>query len=375
MENDIISVFLNRKKQNISNYACVFAQYALNNNVKLNKIISKIVDIYVNNYYLQKNLDFELLNKYFETKESNESILKDVLLSSIIFYKNSGLENNIEKDINTIVVLSNLIYLAITFDEYIDEYINGDIELNVRIDKFITKYKSKLKVRAEEYDKFMEELTSVAKKDCNAFKKFWKCLDNNNYKLEYFQTIKNNNYYFVKYGYDIKLLNKYDPKEVDRVSLSKGIIDDISTIYLEKLSITILKNLLNKNYDDKFFVNFDGDYFNKNKNIINLDRLNNNICTKKCLVFAFDYSTYKKNTNIFKMLRDKGYLLGLRNIPNNVKLNMTMCDLFDYVFINSNLLENYKDLEDVWNLKNINFITDNESFIEIAEDYLLNRKR
>ena len=88
MENDIISVFLNRKKQNISNYACVFAQYALNNNVKLNKIISKIVDIYVNNYYLQKNLDFELLNKYFETKESNESILKDVLLSSIIFYKN-----------------------------------------------------------------------------------------------------------------------------------------------------------------------------------------------------------------------------------------------------------------------------------------------
>ena len=52
-----------------------------------------------------------------------------------------------------------------------------------------------------------------------------------------------------------------------------------------------------------------------------------------------------------------------------------MFDLFDYVFINSNLLENYKDLEDVWNLKNINFITDNESFIEIAEDYLLNRKR
>lgn len=75
------------------------------------------------------------------------------------------------------------------------------------------------------------------------------------------------------------------------------------------------------------------------------------------------------------MLRDKGYLLGLRNIPNNVKLNMTMFDLFDYVFINSNLLENYKDLEDVWNLKNINFITDNESFIEIDEDYLLNRKR
>ena len=76
-------------------------------------------------------------------------MIKDVLTSSLIFYQNSGLEKQIESDINTIVILSNLIYLAIKLDEYTCEYNFSNMEVTERVRIFLEHFQNKIKIREE----------------------------------------------------------------------------------------------------------------------------------------------------------------------------------------------------------------------------------
>lgn len=369
MENEIISLFLNRKKQNISKYSEIFAKYSLKGNVKLNKIINKIVEIYYDKYYLDKNLDFSLLTKYFEITKTKESIMKDVLLSSILFYKNSGLEEQIDNDIKTIVVLSNLIYLSINLDEYTNELINQSIDIDSRLESYFNRFENKIKVE-ENLNELKQELISSVKKDINSEKKFWKLLDNNTFILKFKQSLKNNNIYKVDYEYIIKMLNRYDESEIDKTILTKGINDDILTIYLEKLAVIILKNLLYKHNEDLFFINIDYSYFDKNKNLISLEKIFLNPIIKKHIVFCFEAKNLKDCNACLKYLNDKNYNLGLIDVFNN-KLSTNVLEKFNYIFMDSELYENYKEFEEIWKVKNIKFIIDNDEFIDIDENKMI----
>ena len=115
MENDIISLFLNRKKTNISRCTELFIKYNLDEKIKGNKIINKIIEIYTSKFYLKDKEDYSILKKYFKTNEEDDNIMKDILSSSVLFYLNSGLENQIKDDIQTIIMLSDLIYIPMNF--------------------------------------------------------------------------------------------------------------------------------------------------------------------------------------------------------------------------------------------------------------------
>ena len=369
MENDIISLFLTRKKHNITNYALTFIKYSLKNKLNLNSVIGKIVDIYFDNYYLEKNHDFSLLTKYFEIGKTNESLMKDVLQSALLFYKNSGLSEQIESDIKTIVILSNIIYLSINLDEYVNEYLNGEINLEERIDSYFNIYQSKLKLNSDELIKLKEDLIVSIKKDIAAEKKFWKCLVSNNYMLS-FKRLNHKNLYFVDYNYEIKQLNRYDKEEVEKTSLTKGIYDDILSIYLELLSIFVLKNLLEKR-ENIFFIQIYPDYFNKNKNLLGIDRIFNNKSIKSKVIFMFNMNEVQSNLNVVKYLYSKGFTLGLKNISNDLVLTSNSFDMFDYVFINNDLLNNYNEFRQVWDIKNVKFIIDHKIDKIVSEEEIL----
>lgn len=375
MENDIISLFLIRKKQNISKYSDTFLKYTLKSNANLEKIIAKIVDIYIGNYYLETNTDFSLLTQYFEVGQTKESLMKNVLLSSILFYKNNGLENQIKSDIKNIVILSNAIFLALSTDEYTNEFKNSSVNIDTRINNFFTLYLPKLKINEEEIEQIKEELMVQLKKDISAEKKFWKCLIDTNYIINFMHDLKNENYYLVDYHYDIKLLNRYDREQVEKISLTKGIFDDILTIYLEKLSVFILKDLMFKNYNDKFFINIYCDYFNKNKDLINLDRIFYNDIVKSKIVFCFNMNDISENINILNDLHNKNYLLALTNIDYDAIINIDTFNLFNYVFISSDILSKYDEYKQIWDIKNINFILDNNEYLQVDENYILKESR
>ena len=372
MDNDLISVFLNRKKRNISNYTNILSKYTLNGNIKVNKIIERIVQIYVNNYYLEHNLDFSALAKYFEIKQTKESVMKNILLSSLTFYKNSGLEDQIETDINTIVLLSNMIFLAVGIDTYTNELLHVNEDIDSRIELFFNRYRSKIKIDDSDFKRFYDEISKEIRRDINVERKFWRSLQSNNYNLTFLKNYKYNNLYLVQYDYDIRLLNRYSKQEIKRIFKEKSIIDDFNTIYLEQLSIFVLKNLLNKHHDDYFFIKFYPDYFIKNKDLMAIDKILKNKTIKNHIVFLFDYNEINKNMSVIKDLYSKDYKLGCLNIKDDSKITDKSFDMFDFVFIKSNILDRYKDFSDVWTLKKINFIIGNEDFIVVAKDKILN---
>lgn len=375
MENDIISLFLNRKKQNISQYTEIFVQYTLKGNIKLNKIISKIVEIYIDNFYLEKNLDFTLLMPYFEIKNTSESLMKDILLSSIMFYKNSGLEKQIESDIKTIVILSNLIYLSLILDHCINEYDHEKIPVEKRIEYYIEQYQNKIKVSKENLELLVNDLTTQVKRDVISEKKFWKNITSSNYILTLNQTLKNSHYFFINYHYDIKMLNRYTKEEIEKTSLTKGINDDILTIYLEQLSVMILKDLLSKNYEDYLCINIYSDYFNKNKNLMNLKRIFANDSVKKHLVFCFEFDNLSDSINVIKYLNKENFNVGLIHIDDSALIESTTFDMFNFVFISSALFDKYHEYKELWTIKAINFIIDDEELRQVSESEFLNRSR
>lgn len=370
MENDIISLFLARKKQNISRYCEIFIDYTLKSKVKLNSIIEKIVEIYIDNYYIEKNTDFSLLTKYFEIGKTNESLMKDILLSSLIFYKNSGLESQIVNDIKTIVILSNSIYLSVSLDNYVNELKNSGVDIQIKLSHFFEKYKNKFRISQEELESLSLELLNTIKKDLSVEKKFWKSLNSNtNFLLDFKVGKRNPNCYIVNYKYDIKLLNRYDKNEIEKISYTKGIIDDIITIFIEKLSIVVLKDLLYQNFSDKFFIDIYCDYFNKNKDLLNLDRILANSSIKSRIVFGFRLSDATKNINVIKYLNSKGYMCAVTNIDD--KITQSSFDMFNYVFISSDKLEKYNEYKQLWDIKNIEFITDNFELVDVTLDEII----
>ena len=374
MENDIISLFLNRKRLNINHYTEIFSKHMLKKAVQLNKVINKIIEIYINNFYLYKNQDYSLLTKYFEIKMTKESTIKDVITSSLLFYQNSGLESQIESDINTIVVLSNLIYLAIKLDEYTNDYKHHDILVEERVQLFLDHFKNKIKL-ADTDTSLFEELVEQVKKDTNAEHKFWRSLVNKNFVLSFSRSLKNNNYFLVEYHYDLKMLYRYDEVEVKKTVLTKGINDDILTIYLEMLSVFILKNILNNNYDDLFFINIYSDYFTKNKDMLSILSIFSNKAIRQQLVFCFEFDDIKNNTSVAKTLHEKEFNIAVSDINDNTKFNGNSFDLYDYVFISSDLYLRASEYHDMWNVKKINFILDNSTFAKTLENRILTENR
>ena len=373
MDQDIVSLYLIRKKQIVSKYCEIFLKYTLNSKIDLNKIISKIVEIYFDNYYLEENNDFTILNKYFELGKTKESLMKNILLSSILFYKNSGLEAQIENDIKTIVILSNSIYLALNLDNYTNEYLNSALDIEIRLNNYFDKYQSKIKLD-DKIDIFKDEIYNEVKKEISIEKKFFKSLVDDNYIISIRDNINIKNIFLVDYKYNIKLLNRYEKSELDKISNTKGIMDDILTIYIHKLTILVFKDLLCKNFDDKFFIEIDSNYFTKNKNLINLETILNNKSIKNRIVFVFNIKNLDDELSSIKYLHDNNYSLALNSLDEN-GIATSNYDMFNYVFIENDILEKYKDYKEIWNIKGIKFITDIDKFNYINEEYLLRENR
>lgn len=367
VENDIISLFIWRKGQNICRYAEIFTKYTLKRNVKLTKIINKIIEIYMTEYYFHPETNYELLSKYFEIKESTPSMIKDVLTSSLLFYQNSGLDSQINDDINTIVILSNLIYLALKVDEYTNEF-NNDLPLEDRLQAFFNDFAKRIKVTASELEPLNKELLIRVRKDVTAEKKFFKALDNNSFILQFHRYVKNDNYYMVSYYYDIKQLSRYDTLELEKARFTKGINDDLCTIYLEKLTFWILKEYLKGKRNNYYFFPLKSDYLMKNKNLLSLDRILNNRDFRKKIILTFDYDDIRHNMSSLKMLAAKGYKVATNNISSKLKLASNSFDLFDYVFMTRELYDTFPSYHKVWEVKNAKFILDDELGINVIEN-------
>lgn len=352
MGNDIFSNYINKKKIMNLRLAEIFFKYTVNDKNKLNKSLEKIIDIHTNLFYSNNNYQIEELDNYFLMKNSNDNLLKETLLSTVLFYKENSLEDKIESDIGTIIILSNTVYLSFI----LGDIANLDEDLEPYINSFFNKYKNKIRIKeVEKVEKLKKELMTSLKEEFNQFKKFFKLFNGMQYSVDLEQILDYSDGYLVNSLYDIKMLSKFPLKEIEQTKNNKGIDLDNNIISLELTVFKLIQDIINGNINNKYFIEIDISLFEKQKYRQAIDIIFKNNIIKEKIILTFNYASIKGHNKILEDISSSGYQLAANKI-NNINVSKNSFDNLKYVFIPSNFLDYYDGYVDIWKAKDIIFI-------------------
>lgn len=352
MGNDIFSAFINRKKIMTLKIAEVFFKYTISDKNKLNKTLEKIIDIYLQSFYCSNENDFSKLDNYLSLEENNDVLLKETLLSSIIFYNENNLREKIDNDISTIIILSNIIYLSIML---------GDInKKNENIEEYIKYFfeRYKIKIRIIDKNKISElkkELLEILKEEFNSFKKFFKLFDSLQFSIIKDRILDFNDGYFVNINYNIKMLSKFSEKEISHAILNKGIDMDNEIISIELTVLEIIKDLINGKKDVHYFIPLQLQCFEKLKHKQAIENIMKNKVLQGKITFVFEGNQIKEHQKTINLLSEENYSLAI-NKTHDLKVSKNTFDKINYVFVNPNFLECYRGYIEIWKAKKIRFI-------------------
>jgi hypothetical protein len=352
MGNDIFSTFMNKQKLMNFRLAEIFLKYTTQDKNKSNKTIEKIIDIYINLFYYNENQDLSELDNYFLMNNSNDILLKKILLSTIIFYKQNDMEDKIERDIGKIIIISNSIYLSLVLGN-ISKY---DDDLEKMFDSFFTKYKNKIRIKEETVIiELKQELFSILKTEMAYFKKFFKLFNEIKYSLSFEQIFDCNYGFMVNLSYDIKMLSKYSLKEIEQVKNNKGINLENNIITLELTVLQLIKDMIAGNVNNKYFIDIEMACLEKPKYRQAIENILNNEILKSKIVFILNYNSLKAHQKTIVDLTSKNYLIGVKNV-NDLKVTKTSFDNIKYVFVSPQFLEYHDGYLEIWKVKDTKFI-------------------
>lgn len=353
MGNDIFSIFVDKKKNMILEYASVFFKYTINEKRKITKTLSNIIDIYIDKFYLEKSKDYTYLDNFYDLSKSKDILLKETILSTLYFYQNNNLEDKIEKDKTTIILVSNVLYLGISLSDLCFKNYLGESDL--LLEQYFNKYKAKIRIKQEDSEKeFHHELNSLVRKDISSIKKAFKCFESTNYNVEFKKILDSNQNHLVELKYDIKLLSKYSVKDINNV-IDKNLKVELALITLEQTALKVACNYLAGLIEQKYFVKIPVEMFEKQKNIKLINDIFKSSKLKDNIVLLFSFEDITDSKKIMALIKENEYLTAINNV-GTLKINRNTFDNFDYAFVNSQFLELYEGYQEIWRVKGIKFI-------------------
>ncbi len=354
MGNDILSAFIERKRKTTIRSSLLFVKYLVDDKAKLNKTLEKMISIYYRDFYLQENYDFKELDEYFITENFKDDLVKASLLSTIRFYKENGIEDKIKKDIRTIILLTNCIFLSLVLEMTIDK--NYEKDSKVWLEMFLKKYQAKMRMMNQEKKvDFEKELFSFVKKEETCYRKFFKLLEESQYHIELEPLLDYSNGYLVRGTYSIKMLSRYSSKEVLQVYQKKEFYLDQFLITIERTSIHYLKQLLAGKELPKYFLIAPIELLENEKYIDILNTITNFTAFKNSLIFVFNYRDILHHTKSLKVFVQKKFWIGVKNIEE-VEMKPDSFEFVNYVFTSPKFLESHSKNYSLWEDKDIRFI-------------------
>ena len=353
MGNDIFSSVIEKKKNMILEYSNIFFRFTVDNKNKITKTLSSIIDIYIDTFYLNKENDFSNLDNYFSLQNSKDKLLKETILSTIKFYQMNNIGDKIESYKGTIVVISNVIYLAITLSDKCFKNCNGNVE--IILEQFINKYKSKIRLRNNDtIEDLKNALIGYVKRDVTCIKKAMKSFSATNYSIKVQRLFDSDNNYLVELDYELKSLSKYNQTEINQAIVG-NIMYDHSIIMLEQTALKIVYDYLSGASDNRYFVPIPFDLFDKQKYKKMIDEIFKNKKLKDKIVILLDYEDVSSVSKKLSHLKEEGFLFGTYKV-NSLKMNRNSFDNLDFVLVNSQFLEMYDGYQEIWKAKGVKFI-------------------
>lgn len=255
----------------------------------------------------------EMLNTYIDIRYFNKYDKKyKQIEKNIEYYIQENLRTLIEED-NKLVKNVNELYYFFWYLLYLDNTLEYD-NLDKLIDKIIIDRKEKLGLN----DDITKELKSLVKESEKKKNNFFNEYLSDTFNLELKSTnIKN--VYNVLLSYNIKFPKIYSSYSINRVFKSDIISEDMCFIEYNMISKIVLDNIINKEYNKEYLVDFPFIITSKKEKTNRLLNIITNDLIKENVIIKVTYEYYTKYKSFISDL-----------IKDGVKFAVIIDDTFDY---------------------------------------------
>lgn len=255
----------------------------------------------------------EMLNTYIDIRYYNKYDKKyKQIEKNIEYYIQENLRTLIEED-NKLVKNVNELYYFFWYLLYLDNTLEYD-NLDKLIDKIIIDRKEKLGLN----DDITKELKSLVRESEKKKNNFFNEYLSDTFNLELKSTnIKN--VYNVLLSYNIKFPKIYSSYSINRVFKSDIISEDMCFIEYNMISKIVLDNIINKEYNKEYLVDFPFIITSKKEKTNRLLNIITNDLIKENVIIKVTYEYYTKYKSFISDL-----------IKDGVKFAVIIDDTFDY---------------------------------------------
>lgn len=255
----------------------------------------------------------EMLNTYIDIRYFNKYDKKyKQIEKNIEYYIQENLRTLIEED-NKLVKNVNELYYFFWYLLYLDNTLEYD-NLDKLIDKIIIDRKEKLDLN----DDITKELKSLVKESEKKKNNFFNEYLSDTFNLELKSTnIKN--VYNVLLSYNIKFPKIYSSYSINRVFKSDIISEDMCFIEYNMISKIVLDNIINKEYNKEYLVDFPFIITSKKEKTNRLLNIITNDLIRENVIIKVSYEYYTKYKSFISDL-----------IKDGVKFAVIIDDTFDY---------------------------------------------
>lgn len=255
----------------------------------------------------------EMLNTYIDIRYFNKYDKKyKQIEKNIEYYIQENLRTLIEED-NKLVKNVNELYYFFWYLLYLDNTLEYD-NLDKLIDKIIIDKKEKLDLN----DDITKELKGLVKESEKKKNNFFNEYLSDTFNLELKSTnIKN--VYNVLFSYNIKFPKIYSSYSINRVFKSDIISEDMCFIEYNLISKIVLDNIINKEYNKEYLVDFPFIITSKKEKTNRLLNIITNDLIRENVIIKVTYEYYTKYKSFISDL-----------IKDGVKFAVIIDDTFDY---------------------------------------------
>lgn len=255
----------------------------------------------------------EMLNTYIDIRYFNKYDKKyKQIEKNIEYYIQENLRTLIEED-NKLVKNVNELYYFFWYLLYLDNTLEYD-NLDKLIDKIIIDRKEKLDLN----DDITKELKSLVKESEKKKNNFFNEYLSDTFNLELKSTnIKN--VYNALLSYNIKFPKIYSSYSINRVFKSDIISEDMCFIEYNMISKIVLDNIINKEYNKEYLVDFPFIITSKKEKTNRLLNIITNDLIRENVIIKVTYEYYTKYKSFISDL-----------IKDGVKFAVIIDDTFDY---------------------------------------------
>ena len=374
--NNSIDNYLNISKKNLNTILL-----SLENNIEFldnelwndtnefNNIITNVVNIYYDKYYLYVLNDYSKIDKYIKFNNKINRKIKNILLAIIDYYENTDNIVTLNTKESSILYLTILIYTGLILYNKDFNLISTPKQIEKVVNNIIDNFQSIRFKREKDLVKLIEDIKDIIINN-NKYNNLINSMNKKDSHNMFIKINEDNELYKILYEYDIKELNNYNELDINIVNNKMNITSILSGISYDLAYVTsfkllkegIKKQLLFKVKKDDIIDKNIRDYMIKRNKIINDN-----------IKFLVDYEDIKDDYDFINTIKEYNIdlYIEVNKVVDTNNYNMFM-DIKKIIVPEEFLSTNEKYIE-IWKDMNMEFIIKNYRN-KIDEKHLLGGK-